>query len=193
LSCLLSAGGNIIDSGAGKRKDNHGSRDIDEILKIRPAVNDFNKLREMMEKAKMLLFIGDNAGEIVMDKLFISFIREKYPDLNIVYAVRGEAVINDAIMEDALETGVNKLCRIISNGDSSPGTDMESCCDEFRKIYSTADIIIAKGQGNYETLSGRGDEKIFFLLRAKCSVVARHLGVESGALVIKQEREEVPS
>ncbi len=186
MACKISAGGNMIDSGTGRRKDSHGSKEINDILKTEPVQDDFRQLEEGLENSRNLLFIGDNAGEIVADKLLIREIQDKCPKLNIKYAVRELPVINDATMNDALEVGMDKLCEIISNGDSAPGTELRKCSKKFKEIFSDADLIISKGQGNFETLSGNADNRIFFLLIAKCPVIAQHLDVPIGSMLIKK-------
>ncbi len=185
LACKLAAGGNIIDSGAGKRKDNHTKEDVEEILNIEPAIDDFAGLKNEMNGASTILYLGDNSGEIVLDKLFIEIIKKENPDIKIYYGVRGEPVINDIIEEDAMEVDIGKFCDVISNGDSSPGTNLSYCSDEFREVFNNADLIISKGQGNYETLSDVKNKNIYFLLIAKCPVIARHIGIEVGSMVIK--------
>ena len=89
-------------------------------------------------------------------------------------------------MEDAFEVGITDLCEVIDNGDSSPGTDLSSCSEEFLEAYDRADMIISKGQGNYETLSGSKDSRIFYLLVAKCPVIARDLETEQGTMIIRR-------
>jgi len=186
-ACRLSAGFNIVDSGAGKRKTSHGIRDIRKILSTEPAVDDFNELREELSCAGRILIIGDNSGEIVMDRLFIEALKEEYPGLDIFYGVRGVPVINDVVFADAVQTGIDKICKVIPNGDSSPGTVLEFCSDEFNRCFNNADIIISKGQGNYETLSD-SEKNIYFLLTVKCPVIARHTNIETGGLVIMKGR-----
>jgi hypothetical protein len=86
-------------------------------------------------------------------------------------------------MEDALEAGLDKIATIISSGCATPGTVLSQCSPEFLELFKKAPVIISKGQGNYETLSGSG-VPVFFFLKAKCDVVARHLGVKKGDLVL---------
>ncbi|MFC2091862.1 DUF89 domain-containing protein [Elusimicrobiota bacterium] len=186
LSCKLAAGGNIIDSGVGKKRDMHTENDLERILRILPAVNDFSDLVDELRRTKTLLYLGDNAGEIVMDKLFINAIKRDFPLIKVYYAVRGGAVINDVTIKDARQVALDEVCEIIDNGDCSPGTNLSLCSDEFNDIFNDADMIIAKGQGNFETLSYIKDKNLFFLLLVKCSVIARHLGVEAGSMIIKK-------
>jgi len=186
LACKLATGGNIIDSGAGKRKESYGIEDLNKLLSKRPAIDDFKDLKNDLEASSSLLYLGDNSGEIVMDKLFIETIKNRYPDLGIYYGVRGRPVINDVTEKDASDIGLDKICSVISNGDSSPGTIIEYCSDEFKSYFNNADLIISKGQGNYETLSDIKNKKIYFLLFTKCPVIADHIGVDVGSLVIQK-------
>ncbi|MFC2061310.1 DUF89 domain-containing protein [Elusimicrobiota bacterium] len=185
LACKLAAGGNIIDSGTGERKKDHTLSDVEDILITLPEINDFPALIHELENSSSLLYLGDNSGEIVMDRLFIEAIKKDYPHLAIHFAVRGAPVINDIVLKDAQDTGIDELCGIVSNGDCSPGTDLRFCSEEFKDLFNSVDLIISKGQGNYETISDL-DKNIFHLLIAKCKVVARHLEVDQGSMIIKK-------
>ena len=132
--------------------------------------------------AESILYLADNAGEIVFDKILI----EQLGPEKIKLAVKGGPVINDATIEDVEETGLTDLVRVISNGNDAPGTILGLCSEEFRHSFEEADLIIAKGQGNYESLSDF-DKNIFFLLKAKCPVVANHLGCEVGSTVLHSQ------
>jgi uncharacterized protein with ATP-grasp and redox domains len=133
-----------------------------------------------MINAKNILYLGDNAGEIVMDKLFLETIKHQ----NVYYAVRGMPVINDVTIEDAKYVGIDKFAKIISNGYDSPSTILDKCSEEFINIYNKADLIISKGQGNLEGLINVKNEKIFFLLMVKCGVIGDELGVKKGDFVV---------
>ena len=185
-ACRIAAGINIIDSGTGRRKKDHGIEDIRRILHADPVIDDFEYFIDDLRNSKSLLYLGDNSGEIVLDKLFISIIQNNFSDLNIYFAVRGESVINDVTIDDARDTGMHDICNVISNGDSAPGTDIMHCSQEFCDIFNNADIIISKGQGNYETLSDKTAANIYYMLVAKCHVIAEHLGVEVGSIIIKK-------
>jgi len=130
------------------------------------------------------LYIADNAGETVFDRLLIEEIGQP-----VVYAVREKPIINDATREDAVLSGLDKVSKVMSSGCDSPGNILKFCSAEFLRVYRSADLIISKGQGNYEALS---DEKrpVFFLLKAKCPVVARDLGLEEGSIVLLKRGEK---
>jgi len=168
--------GNIIDSGA---KASLSAREIRETLAevmSTPLVGDSAALKKAAAEAGSILYLADNAGEIVFDRLLIKLL----PMEKMVVAVRGAPVINDATMEDAKASGLDKLVRVVENGSDAPGTILEDCSVEFSGLFKAADLIISKGQGNYETLSGRA-ENIFFLMKIKCPVVAAHSGHPVGA------------
>jgi hypothetical protein len=115
------------------------------------------------------------------------------PDLEIVYAVRGFPVINDALLDDAVESGIAALARLISNGHDAPGTLLAHCSTELQKIFSHADMVISKGQGNYESLSDT-DRELFFLLMAKCPVIAEDVGCRKGdVLLLRSQEAAIPT
>jgi uncharacterized protein with ATP-grasp and redox domains len=125
--------------------------------------------------------LADNAGEIVVDRLLI----ERLPAKHVTVAVRGSPVINDATLADAGYAGIPEVAEVIDNGSDAPGTILDDCSDLFRHRFDEADLIIAKGQGNYETLS-EVDKDIYFLLKAKCPVIARDIGCPEGAMVLER-------
>jgi len=181
--------GNIIDFGA-----NGGKFDLEATLKealtLEFAVCDYDVFCDNLKVAKTLLYLGDNAGEIVFDKLLIEEILKKYK-LKVYYAVKSEPVINDATKEDAMQVKMNDVAEVIDSGSDAPGTILNLCSEKFLKIYNNADIIISKGQGNYEALSEENKKEIFFLLKAKCALIARHLGVKIGDMVLNAKLKEV--
>ncbi len=176
----LAISGNIIDYAINDQFDLMAT--IQKVLNSDFAINHSEALKEAIEKAETVLYLGDNCGEIVFDKLFIETIAHP----NLIYAVRGLPVINDATLEDAEFVGLTEICRVISNGYDAPSTLIDFCSDEFLEIYNKADVIISKGQGNLEGLFESPNEHIFFLLMVKCEVVAERLGVIKGGFVVKQ-------
>jgi len=140
---------------------------------------DIEKLKENLKKAKTLLIIGDNAGETVFDRVLV----EELLGYEITYAVRSKPIINDATTQEAQKSKLHFGTKIISTGCDAPGVILEECSEEFKQIYNDADIIISKGQGNYETLSDK-KRGIFFLLKAKCPVIANNIGVKTNDYVL---------
>lgn len=174
----LSIAGNVVDAGAGGRVDLWES--VQRALSLPLAEPDMEALRGALENAGQVLYLADNAGETVFDRLLIETL-----GATVVYAVKGGPVLNDATEEDARAAGVDRAARLLSTGSDSPGTILQRCSDEFRRTYEEAQLVIAKGQANYETLSDEGP-RVFFLLQAKCPVIARDLGVDVGSMVARR-------
>lgn len=128
---------------------------------------EYGHLKEDLSQAARLVYITDNCGEIVLDKLVIKVLKSYYPDLDITVIVRGFPVVNDATMEDALETGLADLVTVIGNGSGAPGTWLPGISKEARKCIEEADVVIAKGQGNFESLHECG-LNIYYLFLCKC-------------------------
>ncbi len=185
----IAAAGNIIDFGA---KD-HASLNLEEELrlldKIPFAHYDIEPFKEILEKASLLLYICDNSGEIIFDMLFIKEIERAYPNLQIVASVRGKPIINDATLKDAKVVGLDRLVKTISSGSVYPGTILPETTEEFQRLYVSADVILSKGQGNFETLLPIADKRIFFLLRIKCELMASVAKVRKDSLVLMQGSE----
>lgn len=169
--------GNVIDFGANRNLDIEA--EIQEALKRDFAILDYVKFKDHLDRANEILYIADNAGECVFDRVLIEELKKP-----IKYIVREVPVINDAIHEDAVQAGIDKMAVILSSGTNAPGTILKTCRPEFNQVYRNSNLIISKGQGNYEALSNQA-RPIFFLLKAKCRVVANDLGVNEGDLVLK--------
>lgn len=146
------------------------------------AVDDTENLLSDIKNAKTLLYLGDNCGEICLDKLLIKEIKKINPDCKICFAVRGMPAANDNTKEDALSVKMDEIAEIIENGDCSLGTVLDRTSDDFKKLYYSADLIISKGQGNYESLSDE-KENIYFLLMIKCPTIAEFVGVPERSVV----------
>jgi len=181
----LAAAGNLIDMGPERRW--HKMREIFRDFTERdPAHFDCPSFDTALRKAGTLLYLGDNAGEIVLDKILIGVLLRE-TNLDITYVVRGGPVIDDATMEDARFVGMTDLVRVIDTGVAFPGTVPEASSGEFLDYYTGADLILSKGQGNYESLSDE-DKNIFFLLQTKCRVVADKIGCGVGDIVLRPRR-----
>lgn len=171
----------------------HGNVDEDiktyfsDIDSLELTINDTEKLATDIQNAKSILYLGDNCGEICFDKLMIKKIKEINSQCRIYFGVRGEAVVNDNTEADAYFVGMEKLATVISNGDYSLGTILSRTSAEFRKVYHEADVVIAKGQANYESLSEEA-KNIYFLLMTKCKVIATDIGIKEKALVCMKSR-----
>lgn len=176
----LAIAGNIIDFAVNSSFNLNET--IERVLKVGFAIDDSLKLKEALSKANTVLYLGDNAGEIVFDKLFIEHIMHP----NLYYAVRGKNVINDATIEDARYVKIDEVADVISNGDDAPSTILKYCSPEFNKLFDRADVIVSKGQGNLEGLLGKTKKPVFYLLMAKCDFIANALMVKKGDFVVKK-------
>ena len=176
----LAIAGNVIDLGPQDQLD--VPETLSRVTRAGLAIDDSRQLRYDLEKAGSLLYIGDNCGEIVLDKLFLSCldVQEKY------FAVRGHPVINDAAPEDAEMTGMADVARVITTGDDSPGAVWESASKEFKDVFKKADVVISKGQGNLEGLMDVPHKGIYFLLVTKCDLIAHRLGTGKGEFIVKK-------
>ncbi len=174
----IAIAGNVMDMGVGRKYQI--KNDLEEILEQEFGIFDYETFKASLEQAESVLYLGDNAGESVFDRILIRALNKP-----VVYAVREVPVINDVTMKDALASGLEQDAVLISNGSSAPGTILSSCSPEFRKRFEQADMIISKGQGNYEGLSG-SDRTVFFLLKAKCRVISRDLGVQLNDIILKK-------
>jgi uncharacterized protein with ATP-grasp and redox domains len=176
----LAIAGNIIDSEQGDQISEQKIRNaVSQCLDQRVSKHTINQLKEEIGKASNILYVADNAGEIFFDRLLI----EELNGCHITFVVRGAPIINDALKDDARMAGLDTLVEVVENGSDVPGTIVEECSDDFKRYFMEADLVIAKGQGNYDALSDE-EKKIFFLLQAKCPVVARDIGCEEGDMVI---------
>jgi len=178
----LAIAGNIIDLGV---KTSIKESNVEKVIRD-CLTEDFDNqqvegFRNAVSRAEKIFYLADNAGEIVFDRLLI----EQLPLEKVTVVVKGEPVINDATMEDAEFVGLTEMVEVIDNGSDAPGTILETCSQIFRNRFEEADLIIAKGQGNYETLSNV-DKDIFFVLKAKCPVIARDLGCEVGEMILRK-------
>lgn len=178
------AAGNIIDFGAREHSSIDIKHEIDNIANLNFSIYDYKKLFKKLKKAETLLYIGDNAGEIVFDKVLIREIKKEFSKIDIVFAVRDRPIINDATIEDASFVGLEEEVIVVSSGSVYPGTILDETNEKFKGLFKTADVIIAKGQGNFESLSDVKSENLFFLFRVKCDRVADIVGAKNGDLIL---------
>jgi len=173
--------GNIIDLGVNSQLDESIIyKTLEDSVKNALFPNTIDDFRNAVDQAADILYLGDNGGEIVFDRLLI----EQLPYEKVTFVVRGSPVINDVTLIDAQFTGMTDIVEVIDNGSDAPGTILEDCSPAFRARFEKADLIIAKGQGNYESLSDI-KKNILFVLMAKCPVIARDIGCDVGSLVLK--------
>ncbi len=175
----LAIAGNVIDFGARRQLDIMET--INRVMYAQFAIDDSRQLRRDLRDAHTLLYIGDNCGEIVLDKLFLQYLH--VPEL--YFAVRGGPIINDITFEDARMVGIDRVAKVISTGDDSPGVVWETSSEEFKQVFNKADVIISKGQGNLEGLIDI-PQNIYFLLVVKCALIGSRFGVKEGQFVVKR-------
>jgi len=175
----LAVAGNVIDMGVNGEMTEAEARQAVRGGLNEPLHGDVDAFRRVVGEADDVLYLADNAGEIVFDRLLI----EQLPPGRVTVAVRGGPVLNDATAEDAETAGLGELAEVIDNGSDAPATVLADCGEDFRRRFARADVILAKGQGNFESLSDV-DANIYFLFKAKCSVIADHVGLPLGTHVL---------
>ena len=180
MAIRLAIAGNVIDFGV------NGSFDIiaevNETIDKEFAICDYSSFLQELYKTEYVLYLGDNAGESVFDRLLIEQLGKP-----VLYAVRGIPVINDVTEREAVESGINEVATIISSGSTAPGAIPELCSPKFRNLLNNSEFIISKGQGNYEALSG-ANLPVFFMLKAKCEIIASDIGVKKNDIIVKRNR-----
>ena len=170
--------GNFIDFGAMKNVDDNILNEIiDTALKQDVDISIYNMFKKEIFEAEKLCYILDNAGEVVFDKMFIKIIRELNRDLKVDIIVRGEPILNDVTYKEAISVGIDKYGNIIENGTSIPGTDLREINEETKKSIFESDVVIAKGQGNFETLCGV-DANIYYIFLCKCDMFVRRFDIK---------------
>jgi len=173
--------GNVIDFAT------EVSFDIkDEIAQIFDtpfAIDEKKDLIECLDTAKSFVLIGDNVGEHVFDKVLLEVIEEYYPDMQKYYIVRGKPIINDVTAQDAAAIEMDALAEIVDSGIDTPGFLLSRANEQTQRLIEKADLVLAKGMGNFECMDALGDERLFHLFKVKCSVVSNRVGADIGSLV----------
>jgi uncharacterized protein with ATP-grasp and redox domains len=173
----IAAAANTIDFGITDDVDVQAG--LDKAMEAEFAIDDTGRLIDDLARSRKLLYLVDNSGEIVADKLAI----ETFGHPEVWAGVKGGPALNDATMADAEAVGLESVAHLISNGSAKLGTVLDDCSPEFRRCFDEADLIIAKGQANYESLDD-ADANVYFIMTAKCRLVARQLGVQLGDVVV---------
>jgi len=183
--------GNTIDFGAPYNSDLW--EDLEKINELHIPDEILDEFEADLEKSSQIMIIGDNCGEAVFDKIFVEYLKKHYPAKRIFYGVRGGPAINDITLKEAEEIGITSICNVVE-GSACPGVIFEEVSPEFSQAFHSSDLILAKGQGNFESLEGISHESenrpkgsLYFLLKAKCEVVAAYFNVPIGSLIIKKE------
>ncbi len=176
--------GNVIDFAT--IKEFSLDEEINSIFKTDFAINDYELFKNQLENSSQLIILADNAGENVFDKVLIKTIKQLYPKLDIVYATRGKAIINDITTKEALQIGIDKYCKVISTGVDTPGLEKKQASKKFMKLFDSSPLVLSKGMGNFECLESYQDNKVFFLFKVKCEVVAKQVNQKLGEIVLKR-------
>ena len=157
-------------------------KDVKYILDQDFAIFDYNSFKNQLKKTKSILYIGDKVGESVFDKILIKELRKP-----VKYAVRSIPIINDVTFEDAIASGLDEVAELIDSGCKSPGVILDQSTPEFLNLFNKSDLVISKGQGNFEGLSDC-NRQVFFLLKAKCQIISNHLGIKEGSIILKKHK-----
>ncbi len=192
IAVELAIAGNVIDYGVKNTLDVDG-----EVAKILSAENkaikneseenfNYSQFKKDLLDAKEILYLADNAGEVVFDRIIIEEIKSLDSNKRVIYAVKEKPTINDALIEDAIFCKIDKTAEIISSGSDAPGTILSLCSEDFLKIFKKADLVISKGQGNFETLS-HVKRPVYYLFMAKCPVIANDVGCKVGDIILLQK------
>lgn len=175
--------GNVIDLASVMQYDLE--EELEKIYHTSFAIDDVKALEEKLSHTQTLVYLADNAGEEIFDKLYIQTIQKLYPNIRVYYFVRGRPIINDLTCKDALASRMDDVATIVDSGVPTPGLALELMAEEARGIFNKAECIIAKGMGNYECLGETQGLPLFFLFKVKCSVVADAVGANLGDIICK--------
>jgi len=177
----LAIAGNVIDFGIFTSVDIEGT--IGRALQNPLTVDHYQSFKTALTGAAEVLYLLDNAGEVVFDRLLIETMVSQ--GKKVVAVVKGSSVINDCTIKDAREAGITEVCEVIDNGSDGVGTILEWTSRDFRQRYRQFPLIISKGQGNFETLKDP-EKAIFYLFQSKCGVVSKELGLFPGSMILKK-------
>lgn len=180
MAVRIAIAGNVVDPGALESFDLEST--VMEAVIGESNLEAYPEFERRVLKAKSILLIADNCGEVVFDRVLLETI-SGLTDARLVVAVRDVPIINDVTMKEAVEVGLTEICDVISSGSRMPGTFLPRTNQEFQKLFHESDLVISKGQGNWETLEN-SDRDIFFMLQVKCTTVSRMTGIEVGKPVL---------
>ncbi len=177
--------GNIIDYGIPEQSDKDFNKEFEELDSYTFGINDYVKFKDEIERAKSVVYLADNSGEIIFDIYLIEHIKKEYPDIDLILGVRSMNILNDVTFEDVRTLGFNGNLK--KTGSIYPGTMTRYVSDEFKKLLTNFDVVISKGQGNFEGLYNNADFSVYFAFVAKCDYVATSLGVNKGNLIFYKQ------
>jgi hypothetical protein len=178
----IAIAGNIIDFGP--KVDINLEKEIEDILSNELAINDIDQLKESILESRKVLYLADNAGETIFDRILIEELSAR--NVEVTYAVKDAPILNDATFRDAEIAGITKIANVISIGTDCMGVLFRECSTKFLKEFENSNFVISKGQGNYESLNDIQHKEIFFLLKVKCPIIAEDIGVKTGSAILKR-------
>lgn len=178
----IAIAGNVIDFGP--KVDINLEKEIEDVLSNELAINDIDQLKESILGSRKVLYLADNAGETVFDRIFLEELLKQ--DVEVTYAVKDTPILNDATFQDAEIAGITKIANVISIGTDCMGVLFRECSTKFLKEFENSNFVISKGQGNYESLNDIQHKEIFFLLKVKCPIIAEDIGVKTGSAILKR-------
>jgi len=179
-----SVAGNVIDFGAKEQFDLKD--EIQNVFDTNFAINDYETFKKNLQTINKLMILADNSGENVFDKILLETLNKHYPHIKLFYATRGKPIINDITTKEAYQIGIDEVATIVDSGVDTPGLETSRANKEFNDLYKTMPLVIAKGMGNFECLEALRDERIFFLFKVKCNVVANSIGQDVGSIILKR-------
>lgn len=179
-----SVAGNVIDFGAKEQFDLKD--EIKNVFDTPFAINDYNNFKLQLSKTDKMMVLADNSGENVFDKILLETLHELYPHIKLYYATRGKPIINDITTKEAYQIGIDNVAIIVDSGVDTPGLETSRASAEFNDLYKEMPLIIAKGMGNFECLEASNDDRIYFLFKVKCNVVANSIQEDIGSIILKQ-------
>ncbi|MDO5554084.1 MAG: ARMT1-like domain-containing protein [Planctomycetia bacterium] len=188
MAVRLAIAGNTIDYALGKPNQQQIDAAFED-ARTRPINGDFSRFHRLIDQASTILYLCDNAGEIICDRLLIELLVRSPYSKKITLAVRGKPVLNDALREDAAAAGLDRLVPVIDNGNDGLGTMLDQCTDEFLDKFQNSDLVLSKGLANYETLVENTTvwqpRRIVYLFKAKCPFISHFSGTALGDLVVR--------
>ena len=180
MGLKIAVAGNIIDLGILPEFDLN--KTIKRAIDGKFPLQNYRRFKKALVNSRKILYLADNSGEIFFDKPLIEELSSKY---DVTVGVKSGPILNDATIEDARKANITKIVKVITTGNSCLGVNWRKSSPEFKRIFNESDLILAKGQANYETLEGKKTNKqIFFLMQSKCPVVAKYMGAKLGDIIL---------
>ena len=182
IAAKVAISGNAIDFGP--RIEVDIEKEVRNVLERGLAINDIVQLKESASRSKSVLYLADNAGETFFDKILIEELVKE--GIKVTYVVKDGPILNDATSRDAEISGISRIARVLSIGTDCTGVIFNECSKEFLEEFEKSNLVISKGQGNYESLNDIDDKEIYFLLKIKCPLIAKNMGIEIGSTILKR-------